>query len=310
MTDSTTRIFDVTDAALALEGRHPLSVRRMAEYAAYAPANRVRAGYPATLDVPMLAAAAPSVFATRPWGGVSGRYKFVPTSHVLDLLSDAGYLPVRASESTTRAEGKRGFSRHEIRLRRPEHVLATLEVGDEIPEIILGNSHDRSSGYTLSAGLFRLVCANGLMRAGDGMGSVSVRHVGGKDFDKLMLEATHNVVAAIPSTLAQVGVMKQIELRAEERTAFAEAALEVRGKGGVTVTPAAVLSPRRREDTAPTLWNTFNAVQENLIRGDLRGKGSTGKAAKTRPVKSVAEDTRLNRALWTLAAKMAEIKGA
>jgi len=310
MTTTATRIIDITDAALALEGRSPEGVRRLAVAASYAPANRVRMGLPATLDAALLAASAPSVFASKPWGGVSGRYKFVPTSHVLDLLADAGYLPVRAQESTTRTEGKRGFSRHMIRLRRPEHVMATLEVGQEIPEIVLTNSHDRTSGYNLSAGLFRLVCSNGLMRAGDGIGSVSIRHAGGRDFDSLVLEATHNVIDAIPSTLAQVGVMKQIELSHGEREAFALAALEARGEGGVRLDKHAVLATRRREDAAPTLWNTFNAVQENIIKGGLRGKGSTGKNTRTRPVKSVAEDTRLNKALWTLAAKMAEIKGA
>jgi hypothetical protein len=55
-----------------------------------------------------------------------------------------------------------GFQRHMVRFQRRDVVA---EVGDYAPEVILLNSHDRSSGYQLHAGLFRFVCRNGMMVA-------------------------------------------------------------------------------------------------------------------------------------------------
>jgi len=58
----------------------------------------------------------------------------------------------------------------------------------------------------------------------------------------------------------------------------------------------------------PDLWTTFNTVQENLIRGGLRGRTAKGNRTSTRAVKGVSENVRLNKALWTLAEKMAQLK--
>ena len=74
--------------------------------------------------------------------------------------------------------------------------------------------------------------------------------------------------------------------------------------------PADVLAPRRGADRSPDLWTTANVVQENVIKGGLRGvSATTGRGRKTRAVASVAEDVRLNRALWTLTERMAELVG-
>src|SRR5699024_11228611 len=45
-----------------------------------------------------------------------------------------------------------------LRLRREGHIN-----GQEVPEIILLNSHDGSSSYQMIPGIFRFVCTNGLV---------------------------------------------------------------------------------------------------------------------------------------------------
>jgi hypothetical protein len=61
------------------------------------------------------------------------------------------------------------------------------------------------------------------------------------------------------------------------------------------------------------LWTTFNVVQENIIRGGLRGRkrSSNGRMRNmtTRPVKALDRNIKLNQALWVLTEKMAELKG-
>ena len=77
----------------------------------------------------------------------------------------------------------------------------------------------------------------------------------------------------------------------------------------IPVTPAQLLNTRRAVDAAPDLWTTENVIQENLMRGGIRVRNAaTGRRATTRPVASVNEDIRLNKGLWVLADRMAELK--
>jgi Domain of unknown function (DUF932) len=93
---------------------------------------------------------APSVFATAPWASVSTAYRFVPTIKVLGMMEDQGFHPVMAKQSRTRIEGKAPFTKHMIRLRHSQHLAAALH--DEVPEMVLINSHDRCSAYKLMRG--------------------------------------------------------------------------------------------------------------------------------------------------------------
>ena len=65
---------------------------------------------------------------------------------------------------------------------------------------------------------------------------------------------------------------------------------------------------RRVEDQDPTLWNTFNVVQENLVKGGLRVVNpETSRRSRTRGVTSISENAKLNKALWVLAESMQNI---
>ena len=75
-----------------------------------------------TLSNDDLRRVAPSIFATHPYHDVSDRYRFLPTIHVLDILRDRGFHPVKATQSTTRLADKREFTRHMVRLRHADHL--------------------------------------------------------------------------------------------------------------------------------------------------------------------------------------------
>ncbi|HXM02729.1 MAG TPA: hypothetical protein VN939_09020 [Chthoniobacterales bacterium] len=55
---------------------------------------------------------APSVFAFQPIEGVSERYRFLPTSSILNGMRENGWVPVRAQEQSIRTEARRGFQKH------------------------------------------------------------------------------------------------------------------------------------------------------------------------------------------------------
>jgi hypothetical protein len=227
----------------------------------------------------------------------------VPTIEVVGMLRDRGFLPVRAEQSRARTPDRRDVTRHLLRFRHADH-LSPLAVGAEVPELVLVNSHDGTSAYRFMAGIFRLVCSNGMVVQSGDTGSIAVRHSGAADLRERVIDATFQIMDEAPRTLAKIEVWKGIEPSPPQREAYAEAALEL--KDTTAIRPAQLLAPRRPEDRKSDLWTTASVVQEHLLRGGDRGRATTGRRTTTRPVKSVGEDLRLNRALWTLTEKLAE----
>jgi hypothetical protein len=258
----------------------------------------------------LLRAVAPSVFAGSPWERMSQHYRMVPTIEVVELLESRDFFPVRASQSRTRIEGKEPFTKHMIRFRRAADMDAAG--ASEVPELVLVNSHDGSAAYKFLAGIFRVVCTNGLVAPCGEMGEVSVRHQGDADFSGRILDATFRVVSETPLAMDRIGSFKQLQLTAPQQVAFAEAALELRDNRHVTAPQ--LLAPRRHEDRADRdggrdLWRTLNSVQENMIKGGVRGRDDKGKRTTTRPIKGIDADLKTNKALWLLAEKMAQLLG-
>lgn len=264
---------------------------------------QARGNMPLTHDA--LRARVPSIFAQAPFHDVSDRYAFIPTIDVLDAMGREGWFPVKAQEQRVRIEGRRGFTRHVVRLRRSVQDL--VAVGDTVTEIVLLNSHDRTSAYQIHAGIFRLACLNGLVVADSTFNKISIRHSGG--VIKRVIDATAQVVKDVPRITDGIERMRAVNLDEPERAAFAESAIMLRDSA-LPLEASHVLQPRRYADNKPDLWTTYNVVQENLIRGGLRSRTATGRRTHTRAISSIQEDTRLNKALWSLAEKMATLKAA
>lgn len=276
-------------------------------------ANRVQT--PLTID--QIAQYAPSAMATHPHESRSDRYTYVPTVNVIEGMIRAGFQPFSASQSRSRIEGKSEFTKHMIRFRHAD-FSAALTVGEVVPEIILINSHDGTSAYKLIAGMFRLVCSNGLMIADSTTGSVTVMHKG--NIIAEVIEASNGIIQNSQKSLEVAQTWGRLQLTDGEQSAFADAAHTLRfadaeGKVTTPITAAQLLRPRRADDNGGDLWKTFNRVQENVIKGGLHGvqrddKGRRLRAVSTRQVKGIDQDVKLNRALWQLAERMAELKAA
>jgi hypothetical protein len=251
------------------------------------------------MDLQTLQRKAPSIFATQPYGKMSDKYRFIPTIDILTALEKEGFTPFTVKENRVRLEDKKGFARHAIRLRNDTTMK---QVGELVPEIVLMNSHDGSSSFQLSAGIYRLVCANGMVVGNDTI-STRIRH-SGEVGD--IIEGVFEVVREMPAVLEQVGVWQGINLEPRQQAALASAASTLRWKDENQIRPADLLRKHRKIDEKTDLWTTFNVIQENIIKGGVRSVGSTGTRSRSRAVASVAEDQRLNKALWVLADQMAK----
>lgn len=278
----------------------------------YAPARPAVARPVRPLENEDLRRLAPSIFAEHPHEGVSRQYRFLSTIAVVDLMRDRGYLPVRASQSTSRLDGRRDFVRHMVRFRQAAD-LDPMAVGDEVPEIVLSNSHDRSAAYRLMAGVFRLVCSNGMVVCSSQVADISVKHVGSGDLGRNIIDATARIADDTPRVIGQMGEFKQLQLPPPAQQAMARAALELRDGGG-TINPLSLLQSRRASDRPDpagnrSLWTTGNVIQEALTKGGVRGRSESGRRMTTRPIKAVDADIRTNRAVWKLMEEMAKLTG-
>lgn len=248
---------------------------------------------------------APSVFAQQGAPTVSDRYAFIPSYPIVRQLRTMGIFPVKVREAIKKAPDGRAFAYHELRFRKAHDddlTYATRHLGMLVPEVVLRNSHDRTSKAAFSAGIERLVCMNGMTAMVEGFAFV-MRHVGNNTADQV-----HQAVTAITGNFHRItdtaDAWAKIEMSPEMRRRFGTEALKVRGTS-LLVDPSVVTASHRKEDDAPTLWNVFNSTQENLTKGGMQGRNPHGHVNSLRAIKSLVVDVEMNSKLWTLATSFA-----
>jgi len=244
---------------------------------------------------------APAIFAETRYDGTSDKFQFISTATVIDAMRTEGFIPVRAKQTVPRVQERHPFARHVVIFRVPDQ--APLRRGDLAPEIVLFNAHDGTSSYRLHAGIFRLVCENGLVVSTGSLDAVRIPHSRTQTTVDQVLESTQTLVRALPTVVSQIDTWQGTTLTESQRRAFARAALPLRFGEAAPVTPEQVLEPRRVADTATDLFTIMNVVQENLLRGGLAYRTPTGRQVKTRRLNAIDATTRLNLGLWDLAAQ-------
>jgi Domain of unknown function (DUF932) len=262
----------------------------------------------------------PSAFATQAHESRSSRYTYIPTVTVIEGLMQNDFLPFSASQSLARTPDKQPYAKHMITFR---HASKLEKVGDKAPEVVIVNAHDGSSTFDLFLGVYVKVCANGLIVSGDNAKYVSVSHRGNV-VDKV-IEGSFEVIDESYKALEAGKRWGQLMLTGSEQRLYADIAHEIRfgapeidGNTGRPiphpVQPHQLLTARRYDDNGNSLWDTFNRVQENTVRGGLEGVRtdrsvrSGVRRISTRPVKGIDQNVALNRSLWKLTEKFAELK--
>jgi hypothetical protein len=252
---------------------------------------------------------APSVFAGQPYQDRSDKYSFVSTADIITAMRGEGFFPMSVQVSRCKLDDKRNFAKHMVRFRQLDFNLTN--VGDLALETCIVNSHDGTSSYIGHCGLIRFACLNGLIVSDALIASFRVRHVG--NIVQSILEANADMVHRAPQALEVVKLWKTIMLTPEEQNVFAESAHILRFEEGSNAaqlfTPESLLTVRRYADNGGDLWSTFNRVQENVVRGGKVRVPGSYRPKTIRSVTGIDESTKLNKALWTLAEKMAELKG-
>lgn len=252
----------------------------------------------------------PAIFAEDAHDSRSQRYTYVSTIDILRGLAKEGFKPTFATQARTRNADMRGHTKHLIRLRRDFELHKP-----DVPEIVMLNSHGGQSSAQLFGGWYRFLCMNGMV-VGDTLDEVRVHHKG--DIVGDVIEGAYTIVDGLNTVGDSVKEWKQLQLTGPEQKALAESAAMVRfdvpqGEP-LPVSGEQMLRARRYDDNGADLWSTFNRVQENALRGGLHGSrrdaNNRRRRLTTRDVNGIDQTVTLNRALWSLAQRMAELKGA
>lgn len=233
----------------------------------------------------------------------SADYRFLSTKEALTVLADHGWHPARIHEAGVRKPQNWGFQKHLIRLQNPAYSQSVGVIARATPEIVLKNAHNGDSALRLFGGIFELVCSNGLIVWEEFAEARRLTHRSGTAAK--MAEAIRSVVASIPVAFETRERWRDITLSRDEQLTYAEAIIPMVFDGDAyTVDPRDLLIGRHFTQGDPTLWNTFNRVQENVIRGGVRRTRRDGSRIRSRVIKDVDENVRINRALWRVAGEL------
>ncbi len=235
----------------------------------------------------------PSVETGRKLESVSSKYVFIDTKKIISKLTEHGYYVTQSNQLKPRRRAAETV-RHFVRMR---HQDAQLEVNGAVPEIVVVNSHDGSSSLRFMAGLFRMVCSNGLIVQQASTGFARVLH--NRNAEQEALEAAQKVLSDAQENARRIELFRQRVMKPIEVMEFAT--LASRDVWSGKIDPDKLLMVRRPEDQNPDLWSVFNRVQENLIKGGVPGKSINGRNTRTHGIRAMDNSLKVNMRLWQLA---------
>ena len=241
-----------------------------------------------------------SIFTTTGSPSTSDKYAHISTEKIIDDMELLGWGVVDAKQ--VKARKSVGFQKHLVVFRNSEIVIDGADGDTVFPQILLTNSNDGKNAFTFTAGLFRMICENGLVVCNQEFENLKIRHYG-YDFEEL--EKTINaMVEKLPLTVESMNRFKTTVLNSNQMLDFAKRALNSRFTDSelehITIDLNDLLTPSREEDKGNDMWSVFNTVQEKLTHG-LFNYGYGSKNRKARKIKNFNKDMELNNKLYQLA---------
>lgn len=161
---------------------------------------------------------APSIFTQASSYKTSTKYSPISTEQIIDKLMSEGFFPTWATQTKSQNQEAKVFAKHMLRFQRHDVLQNNQGL---YPELVLINSHDGLSSYRLMAGLFRVVCSNGMI-AGQAYNEIRIKHQG--DVLGNVIEGTYKVIETANNMLDVSDDMASIHLNDDEKMIFAEAA--------------------------------------------------------------------------------------
>jgi hypothetical protein len=241
----------------------------------------------------------PSIFTKNGSSNTSDKYSHIPTDTVIKDLELLGWGVVDAKE--VKARKQVGYQKHLVVFRNPDVVINGKDGDTVYPQILLTNSHDGKNSFSFQAGLFRMICENGLVIATKQFESM-INSVIWVMILKHLQGVIKDMISNLDLTVESMNKMKETELTEEQTLEFAKQLLETRVAGSKNTfgdeAIADILTPQRKEDKGNGLWEVFNRVQENIVEGNFQYLTPGGKLRQARPIKNFRQDMNINARMY------------
>jgi hypothetical protein len=245
-----------------------------------------------TLTPSQIKEIAPSVFSTNYASKLSSKYSFVPTEQVLEKFMNNGW-----NVTSVKQVGRSLHAPHEIRMSN----MDLPQVGDSLIQAIVRNSHDGTKALTVGAGLYRLVCSNGLTVPTSLTNQFTIRHKNVEMDD--VRRITDGFADMLPILQNSVNKFQEREMEINEARDFMTKATLLRWNTGSvpSLDVNQLLMPNRDGDLGLSLWKVFNVAQETLVRGGTQYRTQRGRYNSVRELRNFESVNRVNTKLWELA---------
>lgn len=228
---------------------------------------------------------------------VTEKYKFISTAQFIEDVTSLGYTLDKTSAP------RKGLGMHSMSFSHPNMPqVQGLDL-----RLLATNSHDATSAFRLHIQVGVNVCANLLVSFVPGLAAHSRIVHRGYAIDKVAtaIDAVRNHV---DNVLANIDAMQSKQVTPENAVAFLQRAAELRDAKPFRLIDLNRVQHRGQDNT--NAWDTFNRVQESIIRGGYSTvdsvKNSQGidilvPGRKAREITNIREKVQTNYKLWELA---------
>jgi hypothetical protein len=248
----------------------------------------------------------PVLYTTVPHEDASEKYSLISSIDVINELKNSYNWHVTSVQvAPVKDESREDKQVHCVRLRHFDDLIAPQE---SAVEILFFNSFDRSKAFSISVGIYRFSCANGLV-VGKTFDSYKLRHIG--DLEHNLEEIIAKITEFKPKLEQKIRNFSSLMLSQLEMETFAKLAVPLKFAPHLEVDSKQLLEPHRDEDRKDTsLYTVMNVLQENLIRSNnITGVNKeTGRRFTSREITSLSKDYEINVALFDLAERIYQIK--
>jgi hypothetical protein len=162
--------------------------------------------------------------------------------------------------------------------------------------------------FSISAGVYRYICSNGLIIADSVFDSYKIKHLGERKND--VIDAVNKITQIKPKLLDKISKFESITLSKNEKESFLQSALPLRFENHLELdNPNELLTPLRAEDKNDDLYTVLNILQENFLSSKVSGYNKeTNRRFTSKQITSISKDVEINKGLWDIAERIASIK--
>ena len=202
----------------------------------------------------------PVLYQTDPHEDASEKYSLISSIDIIDELKSYNWYPTSVQTATVKDESRENKQVHCVRLRHFDDLIAPKE---NAIEILFFNSFDRTKAFTISLGVYRFSCANGLV-LGETFESFKLRHIG--DLENNLSDIVQKVAEYKPKLEQKIRDFSSLVLNKQEMETFAKLSIPLRYEPHLEINHEDLLITHRDTDRKDTsLFTVMNILQENLL---------------------------------------------